>query len=116
MNRELKNLKFESEIKEKKIESEKSEKCGIKELREKMENVSLDEISEKDIKWCATKWHLIMGMTLADRFASEVFDDPEYYYGKLMFELEKRIKDLGGKVMPMESVEISTEKKVEQFG
>lgn len=71
-----------------------------------LENVSLKEISEKDIKWCAAKWHFIMALTYAGKWTDEVFRDPEAYYAKVMIELEKRIKALGGKVKPMESVEI----------
>ncbi len=83
------------------------EEYGIERLKnEVMEGVPLDEISKKDIRWCAAKWYFIMGLTYAGRLADKVFKDPKYYYGNLMVELEKRIKDLGGKVVPMKSVEI----------
>jgi len=80
---------------------------GIDELKnEVMEGVPLDEISKKDIRWCAVKWHLIMGLTYGGMLGVDVFKDPKCYYGSLMVELEKRIKALGGKVVPMKSVEI----------
>lgn len=80
---------------------------GIDELKnEVMEGVPLDEISKKDIRWCVTKWKLMMAFTLAGMLANEVLKDPDYYYGSLMTELEERIKALGGKVVPMTSVEI----------
>jgi hypothetical protein len=83
------------------------EKLGLDWLKkEAMEDVPLDEISKKDIQWCAGKWHLIMGLTLAGQLTEEVFKDKECYYGNLMVELEERIKALGGKVVPMKSVEI----------
>lgn len=95
---------------EEKLEREMEEhekECGIDELKnEVMEGVPLNEISNKDIKWCAAKWHSIMGLTYAGMLEDEVFKEPECYYGNLMVELEKRIKDLGGKVVPMKSVEI----------
>jgi hypothetical protein len=89
------------------IGGEKMEEYGIDELKnEIVEGVPLDEISKKDIKWCAVKWHLIMGFTYAGMLADEVFKNPERYYGSLMVALEKRIEALGGKVVPMKSVEI----------
>jgi hypothetical protein len=74
--------------------------------KEIMDGVSLDEISQKDIKWCAARWHLIMGHTQGGMFAEEVFADPQYYYGELMVRLEQRVETLGGKVKPMESMEL----------
>lgn len=71
-----------------------------------LENVSLNEISEKDIEWCAAKWRFVMALTYAGRWTDEVFIDPEAYYAKVMVELEKRIKALGGTVKPMQSIEI----------
>ena len=73
---------------------------------EVMEGVPLDEISKKDIRWCVAKWNLIMAMTYAHELADEVFQDQEHYYGLLMFELEGRIKALGGEVVSMKSVKI----------
>ena len=69
-----------------------------------MEGVSLDEISKKDIVWCAAMWHLIMGLTYEGKLPPE--NDLKCYYGQVMVELEKRIKALGGKVVPMKSIEI----------
>jgi len=82
-------------------------KYGIDGLKnEIMEGVPLDEISKRSIEWCAVRWYIIMGITHGGMLREEVFKDKDYYYGNLIVELEKRIRDLGGKVVPMESIEI----------
>jgi hypothetical protein len=83
---------------------------GIDRLKnEVMEGVPLDEISKKGIKWCAEKWHLIMALTYGGQLADDVFESKDCYYGDLMVALEQRIAFLGGKVVPMKSVEISAQ-------
>ena len=74
--------------------------------KEVLEDVSLNEISKKDIKWCAVRWHLMMALTYAGKWADEVLKDPKAYYGNVMVKLETRIEALGGKVKPMQSIEI----------
>jgi hypothetical protein len=83
------------------------EKTGLDELKNRlMEGVPLDEVSKKDIKWCAAKWYLIVGDTYAGAFADEVFEDQECFYGMCLIALQNRIMALGGKVVPMESLEL----------
>lgn len=90
---------------------EENEKYGLDQLKDEvMEGVSLDKISKKDIKWCARQWHLMMALTYAGMLANEVLKDRECYYGNLMIKLEERIESLGGKVRPMQSIEIPERK------
>lgn len=63
---------------------------------ETMAGVTLEDISQKELTWCAMRWSFIMGITYEGALTDEVFKDPNNYYGKLMVALEQRIKALGG--------------------
>ena len=63
---------------------------------------SLEDINTQEMDWCLTRWHTMMGVTLAGEFEDDIFQSN--YYGEVMVALEKRIRELGGRVVPMESV------------
>jgi len=67
-----------------------------------LDNKSIKEIGNQDMKWCLLKWHFMMGVTHAAQLDQDVFMDD--YYGHLMLALENRIQELGGRVVPMVSV------------
>jgi hypothetical protein len=83
---------------------------GLEYLKEVvLEGVTLEEIANKDLKWCAAIHNLMVVMTFGGQWQEEVFKDPEYYYGRVMVALTQRIQSFGIRFTPMEIVKITEE-------
>jgi hypothetical protein len=86
---------------------EQKESYGITDLETKlMGGISIDDISQKSMEWCVAMWSVVVGLAEKKILAEEALKDADRYYNRLKSAIEKRIIELGGKITPMNSIEL----------
>jgi len=71
-----------------------------------LDGLSLEEIGQKDKKWCVHRWNFIQARIHMGRFTDEVINDIYKLLAKAQIALEDRAKELGATVIPGQKVSL----------